>query len=270
MEKRKTGSTEGNPRTRDGGYGGSSRTGGGRDHRGGAGVHGKAGVDGESRSGGTYTTQNSTVQRPSGNSWAASCAICGSADHRSQECEEISKFTEEELRKKEVCLKCLNRRNSKNHKERGGCHPVALKFICSNHNKHHLLCGCTNRSTQNRTEVFLKSANEFNNNCLQNKKGVVPTKRVENNKIPKGSFFKKPVILMSENVTLVAPDGTEMAVVLNYDTWASHSSINQSLEKFITDLNFEGDLLIQQFGNVIPQEETYTGVVRLKQKNKKL
>ena len=90
---------------------------------------------------------------------------------------------------------------------------MALKFICSSHNKHHLLCGCTNRSTQNRTEVFLKSASEFNNSCLQNKKGVITTKRVENNEIPKGSFFKKPVIFMSENVTLVAPDGTEMTVV---------------------------------------------------------
>ena len=75
---------------------------------------------------------------------------------------------------------------------------------------------------------------------------------------------------MSENVTLVAPDGTEVNVVLNYDTWASHSSISQSLEKFITDLNFEGDLLIQQFGNVIPQEKTYTGMISLKQMNKKL
>ena len=96
---------------------------------------------------------------------------------------------------------------------------------------------------------------------------MTTAKGSENKEVPRGTFFKKPVIFMSENVTLV---GTEVNVVLNYDTWASHSSISQSLEKFITDLNFEGDLLIQQFGNVIPQEKTYTGMISLKQMNKKL
>ena len=51
-------------------------------------------------------TQNSTIPKTGGSSWAASCAICGSVDHRSQECAEMSKFTDEELKKKEVCLKC--------------------------------------------------------------------------------------------------------------------------------------------------------------------
>ena len=74
---------------------------------------------------------------------------------------------------------------------------------------------------------------------------------------------------MSEYVTLIAPDGSEKIVLLNYDTWASHSSVSKSLDKYISELNYEGDLVIQQFGSIIPQKETYTGLVNIKQMNKK-
>ena len=86
----------------------------------------------------------------------------------------------------------------------------------------------------------------------------------------KGDFFRRQILFNAEKVHMELGDGSVVPILLQYDSWASDSSINAKLAGGLKDLQHEGNLLIQQFATVVEQPNTYTGLVKLKEMNEEL
>ena len=60
-------------------------------------------------------------------------------------------------------------------------------------------------------------------------------------------------------------DRKSVTVVLSYDSMASDSSVSAKLEGHLTEVESEGNILIQQYGNVLEQPNTCTGLIKIKE-----
>ena len=66
-----------------------------------------------------------------------------------------------------------------------------------------------------------------------------------------------------EQVKIKSRDGSWKLAILNYDTYATDSSIHESLEHCVTNQEDEGTLNIIQYGSIIEQPHTKTGDVQI-------
>ena len=169
------------------------------------------------------------------------CAIC-KQEHPTHTCEQLKHFSVEDLKKRNICTKCLKRSNTQIHTNHG-CNPRTNHFVCRTHNIHHLICRCP-KTTQNKTQVLTSTK--------------------------KGDFFQRQILFNAEKVHIELEDGNVVPVLLQYDSWASDSSINAKLAGGLKGLQHEGNLLIQQFATVVEQPDTYTGLVKLKEMDEEL
>merc|ERR1711940_420724 len=151
------------------------------------------------------------------------CALCSKEDHPTFRCPELKNYSKEDLIKKSICEKCLRRTNSKKHMDHG-CNPNTTFYVCKTHNMHYLVCKCP-CTVQNKTDT----------RC-----GAL-----------KGSFFQRKIIFNTEHVMLETKSGETVKVVLNYDSWASDSSVSYKLQNHLHGIENEGNLMIQQYGSVI-------------------
>ena len=159
------------------------------------------------------------------------CALCHKEDHPTFRCSDLKNWSKEDLIKKSICEKCLRRTNSKKHIDHG-CNPNTKFYVCKTHNMHYLVCKCP-RTVQNKTDTRCCAIT--------------------------GSFFQRKIIFNTEQVMLETKSNETVSVILNYDSWASDSSVSYKLQSHLHEIENEGNLMIQQYGSVIAQPNTCTG-----------
>ena len=120
-----------------------------------------------------------------------------------------------------MCLICLGRKHD------GPCRDTATPFICPTHKEHHIICKCS-ASNWNKPRIQQNATHVVNGSAL----GVV-------------GFDSEMVIIKNGN--------KQKRVLLTYDSFASHTTMNESLQK-------ELGLKASPLGNV--EIQTYAGSVQ--------
>ena len=77
--------------------------------------------------------------------------------------------------------------------------------------------------------------------------------------LPKGDFFDRIVLFFSETAHIKTKDGY-MPVLVNYDSYATDSSVHESLQEHLLEIHDEGSVEVQQFGTILKQPNTKTAI----------
>ena len=143
-------------------------------------------------------------------------------------------MSKEDVEKANLCPKCLARSDSAWHADKG-CSEHARKFICKKHDLHWGVCKCEKPKTtvQHRTMAMKVSK---------------PKLQQVFNTLPKGNFFDRTILFYSEIAHLQSKTGKYIPVCINYDSYATDSSIHESLKEHLKDLHDEGDVEVHQYG----------------------
>ena len=83
----------------------------------------------------------------------------------------------------------------------------------------------------------------------------------------KGIIPQRKIIFNTEQVMLETRSGETVSVIMNYDSWAGDTSVTYKLQSYLHKIENEGNLRIQQYGSVIAQPNTCTGLVKIKDLN---
>ena len=178
------------------------------------------------------------------------CLICKKKDsHSTFMCYNLKNMSKEDVEKLNLCAKCLGRSDSTWHSDKG-CAEHTKKFVCKQHNLHYGICKCEKpkSSIQNCTLRVLKP--KFQKSSTLS--------------LPKGDFFDRIVLFFSETAHIKTKDGY-VPVTVNYDSYATDSSIHESLQEHLMEIHDEGSVEVQQFGNILKQPNTKTGLAKLKE-----
>ena len=146
-----------------------------------------------------------------------------------------------------LCPKCLARSDSTWHSD-NGCSEYSKKFVCRQHDLHYRVCKC-------------ESHPKTTQNCAVR----IQAKPKLQQKNKKNEFLDPVVFFYSETAHMKMKDGSYAPVIVNYDSHATDSSVHGSMVQHLRDVHNEGSIIVQEYGTISKQNNTKTGMIKLKE-----
>ena len=188
---------------------------------------------------------------------SAQCKLCSQTDHRILDCPRLREETDMKKKIKMIidsrlCISCLKDFNKK-HK----CSPYLKRFKCESHNCNITLCGCPVQSKEihnNTSRSFgLGPAQELDRSLTGQDLELDKSQYGQDQELDNSQFSSLPsprlnaksnvneveigaIGFLCETIPIIDKNGKVWKELIAYDTYASHSTID---EKIVKRVNFD-------------------------------